>query len=132
MGVHGYCLPSKTIVNEELILTESIIDTKETKDSGDIKNEKTDVKSEKNNSQQSLNSKNENDEENNGNKLYLTAVMDGYTRGESVVRDRFKETVKNKDRQMQEIRDKNALLPGSDLPGFIPLRYVCATSAHVK
>jgi transcriptional adapter 2-alpha len=23
---------------------------------------------------------------------------------------------------MQEIRDRNALLPGSDLPGFIPLR----------
>lgn len=54
--------------------------------------------------------------------LYELKVMDGYVKGEEVVRDRFKELVRNKDRQMQEIRDRNALLPGSDLPGFIPLR----------
>jgi hypothetical protein len=56
-------------------------------------------------------------------KLMETKVMHGYRRGEEVIRDRLKETGKNKDRQMQEIREKNALLPGGDLPGFIPLRY---------
>ena len=54
--------------------------------------------------------------------LYELKIMDGYIKGEEVVRDRFKEPVRNKDKQMQEIRDRNALLPGSDLPGFIPLR----------
>ena len=54
--------------------------------------------------------------------LYEMKIMDGYMKGEDVVRDRFKEPVRNKDKQMQEIRDRNALLPGSDLPGFIPLR----------
>ena len=49
-------------------------------------------------------------------------VMYGYTKGEEVYRDKQRETGKNKDRQMQEIREKNALLPGGDLPGFIPLR----------
>ena len=55
--------------------------------------------------------------------LMQTKVMHGYKRGEEVSRDRLKETGKTKDRQMQEIREKNALLPGGDLPGFIPLRY---------
>ena len=72
-------------------------------------------------------SKNNNNTDSNNlinNKAYLyeLKIMDGYIKGEEVVRDRFKELVKNKDRQMQEIRDRNALLPGSDLPGFIPLR----------
>ena len=74
-------------------------------------------------------SKNNNNTDSNNlinNKAYLyeLKIMDGYIKGEEVVRDRFKELVKNKDRQMQEIRDRNALLPGSDLPGFIPLRWV--------
>ena len=55
--------------------------------------------------------------------LMLTKVMSGYSRGDEVSRDRLKETGKTKDRQMQEIRERNALLPGGDLPGFIPLRY---------
>lgn len=52
----------------------------------------------------------------------ITKVMYGYERGDEVIRDKLRETGKNKDRQMQEIREKNALLPGGDLPGFIPLR----------
>ena len=67
--------------------------------------------------------KNEDVKENDGH--YIMKVMEGHVRGEEVVRDRFKEVVRNKDRQMQEIRDRNSLLPGSDLPGFIPLRLVC-------
>jgi hypothetical protein len=62
-------------------------------------------------------------EEGSDFKLMETKVMYGYRRGEEVIRDRLKETGKNKDRQMQEIREKNSLLPGGDLPGFIPLRY---------
>jgi hypothetical protein len=53
----------------------------------------------------------------------MTKVMYGYQRGDEVMRDKLRETGKNRDRQMQEIREKNALLPGGDLPGFIPLRY---------
>ena len=52
----------------------------------------------------------------------MTKVMYGYERGDEVIRDKLRETGKNRDRQMQEIREKNALLPGGDLPGFIPLR----------
>jgi hypothetical protein len=56
----------------------------------------------------------------------MTKVMYGYERGDEVIRDKLRETGKNRDRQMQEIREKNALLPGGDLPGFIPLRYICS------
>ena len=48
-----------------------------------------------------------------------TDVIDTYNRSELVVRDKGKES-KAKDKQ--EIREKIALLPGSDLTGYIPLR----------
>jgi hypothetical protein len=75
MGVHGQCLPSKTILNDELVSTQSII---------------------------SSSSSDQN--------VYHTQVMNDYTRGEEVVRDKNKETVKNKEKQMQEIRDRYSKL----------------------
>ena len=64
--------------------------------------------------------------------IMITKVMYGYERGDEVIRDKLRETGKNKDRQMQEIREKNALLPGGDLPGFIPLRYVLNSCVYVS
>ena len=47
-------------------------------------------------------------------------VTDGHIRGEEVVRDKGKEIGRSKDKQ--ELREKQAQLPGADLPGFMPLR----------
>ena len=48
------------------------------------------------------------------------AVTDTHVRDELVIRDKGKETGKIKDKQ--ELRERQALLPGADLPGFMPLR----------
>lgn len=53
--------------------------------------------------------------------LHVSDTTPGYMRGDFVVRDLGKENApKLKDRN--EILQKIALLPGSDLPGFMPLR----------
>jgi hypothetical protein len=49
--------------------------------------------------------------------FFETPVTDGYSRGEEVTRDKGTNAARK-----QEIKDKNATLPGSDLAGFLPLR----------
>ena len=117
MGVHGYCLPV-TVVSEKdrstLIPMETYLQQ--------VKEEDVAL----------------------GEKLrsyYETNVNEGYSRGEEATRDtvgtlgKSKSTVgasstkesntaskdKEKDKQT-EIKEKNAMIPGSDLPGFLPLR----------
>jgi len=47
-------------------------------------------------------------------------VTFGHECGEEIIRDKGKDTSKGKERQ--ELRERQALLPGADLPGFMPLR----------
>lgn len=143
MGVHGYCLPS-TVISEDdkstLIPMENYLNDLSKKDP--IRSEKL-------------------------KNCYETSVNEGYTRGEEVIRDAIvsygkgrggggtssstsgksgiistggdtntastaivitteassaaSTSRREKDKQA-EIKEKNALLPGGDLPGFLPLR----------
>lgn len=102
MGVHGYCLPIKTIVNDELVDTATLCAPSSSPSS-----------SSSSSSYASL-------------PLNEVPLIAEYQRGEEVVRDKGKEATggprSKHDSKLQDIRDRLAQLPGSDLPGFIPLR----------
>ena len=121
MGVHGYCLPTKTILQDEgnestLVLTESLMPPAPSADAWTSDGFPT-----------------------NDKDYYRIPVVSVYARDEEVVRD-AKGLQKDSDKaaatasatattggrgrgsQLVDITQKNALLPGSDLPGFIPLR----------
>ena len=51
---------------------------------------------------------------------YTGSLVDSFPKGEEAGRDKVKEGSRGKDRQ--EIQQRNAALPGGDLPGYLPLR----------
>jgi len=103
MGVHGYCLPPTVLGedNKPTISTESLcppgadgVEEKEYTSAGGA-----------------------------GGDLYRIGVNPGNARGDPVRRDEGQaqaRTGSNKDKQ--ELKEKLAMLPGSDLPGYYPLR----------
>ena len=95
LGSHGYCLPSKCMVDNEVMETSTLFPQEPAID-GDGK------------------------EVIAAEDLYRIPVNPGYQRGEEVKRDEGKEPGKPKDRN--EINNKIMLLPGSEIPGFMPLR----------
>lgn len=119
MGVHGYCLPSNVVA----------INSRSTFQTMDEYIE--DVGKDNPELQKQLRS------------YYETTVNEGYSKGEEATRDTVgvvskgrgnvagssmkdssteaKKRGDEKDKQA-EIKEKNALLPGGDLPGFLPLR----------
>jgi len=121
MGVHGYCLPTKTILQDEgnestLVLTESLMPPAPSAGAWTSDGYPTNEKD-----------------------YYRIPVVSGYTRDEEVIRDAKGQLQKDHDKaaasasssttggrsraaQHVDVTQKNALLPGSDLPGFIPLR----------
>lgn len=95
LGTHGYCLPSKCILGSEVVEMTSLFPTEPTVDE-------------------------KGQEVIAADDLFRVAVNPGYQRGEEVKRDEGKEPGKPKDRN--EINNKILLLPGSEIPGFMPLR----------
>jgi transcriptional adapter 2-alpha len=153
MGVHGYCLPQKTLIDGKDVLTESLTPVND--DNKNINNPATTVIKSEGSATASSSSDTlriENAENQNAlNRKYcgydastyvdgnLRAIpyTKGYARGEDVVRDggrdiapvgahghggRRASTEKEREKDRQEQREKIAALPGSDLPGFMPLR----------
>lgn len=103
MGVHGYCLPSHAILdNEEQVSTESLLLAEPIAADSDSPSLKCGI----------FNS-------NRGLDLYEVDVNEGYVKGESV-RDRGNQGSRGKDKV--DFREKSMVIAGSDLPGFIPLR----------
>lgn len=106
MGVHGYCLPSNTIIKGQVAPAQTLSVITQEIPSGD--NEEIDI-------QAAI------------AEVYETRVIDGYTRGEEVLREKTKDlrgaagTKETKSKE-NEIKERNAALPGGDLPGFMPLR----------
>jgi transcriptional adapter 2-alpha len=96
MGVHGYCLPAKVLVNDKFVDTEETFFKVENKDNQDEEEDYTVLDSCRMN------------------------VVKGYQRGEVVRRDIGKEGTSHKNSNNNN-KDKPALI-GSDLPGFIPMR----------
>jgi len=96
MGVHGYCLPPKTLDQDVLVPTESIL-------------HKIVASSSSSTSSSSYVPLNQ-----------CPSVMEGYKKGEIVERDKGKEAGRGKDKQ--DVLTKIAQMPGGDLNGFIPLR----------
>ena len=107
MGVHGYCLPAQTLWKDQLHDTSSFCP--------EVKREE----------QPSLEGGVDQDDEPPAEDLYRVGVTPGYQRGEPVRRDegfQHLATSKASNKDKQELQDKLARLPGSDLPGFTPLR----------
>jgi hypothetical protein len=97
MGVHGYCLPQKTLIEDNFVETSSFVTPS---DSSKLV------------------------EHYFPENLMRCVVTSSYELGEAVRRDvgRDGSAAKSKEKDRQDAREKLALLPGSDLPGFIPLR----------
>lgn len=95
LGTHGYCLPSKYTMNNEVLEMAALFPTEPTVDA-------------------------EGSEVIPADDLFRIPVNAGYQRGEEVKRDEGKESGKPKDRN--EINNKIMLLPGSEIPGYMPLR----------
>jgi hypothetical protein len=95
MGIHGYCLPQFCVCNGETVDTVTLCP--EIVPLADTDNNVPE------------------------NDYFHVSVTSGFHRGDSVLRDIGKETTpKLKDRN--EIMQKISQLPGSDLPGYMPLR----------
>lgn len=120
MGVHGYCLPSTVVARNSRSAFQTMDEYIQ-----DVGKDNPEI-------QEQLRS------------YYETAVNEGYSKGEEASRDTVcagskgrgslagssmkdsssteaKKRGDEKDKQA-EIKEKNALLPGGDLPGFLPLR----------
>lgn len=94
LGVHGFCLPCKYLDGEEWRSTAELFpETSPGSNAHDVKSIKEDD-------------------------LYRIPVTSDFVRGEEVQRD--KEAGKVKDRN--EINAKIAQMPGTEIPGFMPLR----------
>jgi len=110
MGSHGYCLPTQFMWKDQLQDTASFCTPA-------MKAEVEEVNAGDGATATGA----------NVSGLHVSALTVGYVRGEQVKRDEgfaglggHNNKSTNKDKQ--ELRDKLALLPGSDLPGFYPLR----------
>lgn len=132
MGIHGVCLPPQTMMNGVAVCTESFRDTNH-----EVHNESL-FSNDKATSEKDL--KHFDDELHNilgtsvipkmdaiesytpaNVDVFHTSIINGYSLNEPVVRDIGKELgVKAKEKS--DIRERIAQLPGSDLPGFMPLR----------
>jgi hypothetical protein len=123
MGTHGYCLPAQVMWRDTFVSTDSFCPCQ--------------PKVEEGTSSSSSSSSSSSAGADAGVAaaagpvqaqvdLYRTAVNEGYQRGEVIRRDEGLAYVgqskasSNKDKQ--DLREKLAMLPGSDLPGFYPLR----------
>jgi hypothetical protein len=105
MGVHGYCLPAQVMWKEQVLETAAFCP--EIKDGSRTSAEEAGKITPA------------------ADDLYRTAVTHGYTRGEPVRRDEGFQglgTAKSTNKDKQDLKDRLAQLPGSDLPGFTPLR----------
>jgi hypothetical protein len=105
MGVHGYCLPAQVMWKEQVLETATFC--REIKDGSRTSAEEAGKTTPA------------------ADDLYRTAVTHGYTRGEPVRRDEGFQglgTAKSTNKDKQDLKDRLAQLPGSDLPGFTPLR----------
>eukprot|EP01038_Epipyxis_sp_PR26KG_P004953 gene4953-6926_t len=102
LGLHGYCLPQKTIKEDKVVNTFELL-------TNSLSNQIDDMKI------------NEDENGQNALGLHLIPVTKSFNRGDVVQRDIGKETGKGRERQ-DVIRERLAQLPGSDLPGFVPLR----------
>ena len=98
MGIHGYCLPSKVIVNDKLVDTEETFFAGSISKQGEIEKE---------------------EDYNNLNSCRMSVVK-GYSRGEVIKRDIGKELMSRG--SSQNNKGEKPALVGSDLPGFMPLR----------
>lgn len=102
MGVHGYCLPSQFMWKDQLQSTADFCpEIKEEEQQAQAQGQDMD--------------------------LFRVPPTEGYARGEQVRRDEgFSglggHSTKSANKDKQDLRDKLAMLPGSDLPGFLPLR----------
>lgn len=113
MGVHGYCLPTNTMIDGEYRETLSLASTAPPglddvltlSDGLTISNVVERVLHAQSHYGQYL-----------SDDLFRVAVMLGHERGEKVVRDVGKTKTSN------DVTAKLAALPGADLPGFMPLR----------
>jgi hypothetical protein len=105
MGVHGFCLPAQTIWRDQVQPTAVLCEeVKGETPSMDAAGDAQEPASED---------------------LYRVGVTQGYSRGEPVCRDdgfQGMGSSKSTNKDKQELKDKLAQLPGSDLPGFFPLR----------
>jgi hypothetical protein len=113
MGTHGYCLPTQFMWKDQLQDTASFCAQPPT-----VEADAASSSSSGNNVSGVSVSE--------GGDLHLSALTAGYTRGETVRRDEgfsgLGHSSKSTNKDKQELRDKLAQLPGSDLPGFFPLR----------
>lgn len=122
MGIHGYCLPQKFNWNDQLVETAALCPETSVDNKVDLESNAKQVFDKYynglDNSKTSTHGCSVAD-------LFRIPVTEGYVRGEPVRRDIGKENQKGSKAaalDKQELRDKHALLVGSDLPGYIPLR----------
>ena len=126
MGTHGYCLPSRVLWKDQMVDTATLcpeITFAAENASSAVKEESSTAST----AAPSLPAPSS--DSSSATDLYRVPVNSGYTRGEVVRRDEgytgllgHSHPSKNTSKDKQELRDKLAQLPGSDLPGFFPLR----------
>lgn len=117
MGVHGYCLPSKTITADGAVDTLSLCPNSGAVDTFD--GSSSTAGADRVNGANPFNV----DVNSDLSDYYRINTNEGYHPGELVQRDIGKDTstIKGKDNRA-EYQSRLSALPGSDLPGYIPLR----------
>lgn len=128
MGVHGYCLPAQFMWKDQLQNTGDFCpEIKE--ESGSAPSSSAEASQQENSDslQAPSQAQAQAPAQFSRDDLFRVPETEGYSRGEAVRRDEgFSglggHSTKSANKDKQDLRDKLAMLPGSDLPGFLPLR----------